>query len=82
MGDYPRDWPEELSVAPQRPARKANAARRSPTIDVLELGAGKPGGRKRKRQTDGEEHQPERYRGSHRREAVRPRRMGAVSACL
>jgi len=46
--------------------------------DALELGAGKPDGRKRERQTEGEKHQPERCG----RKAVRPRRMGAVPACL
>jgi len=50
--------------------------------DVLELGAGKPDGRKRECQAEGEEHQAQNCGRSHRKEAVRPRRMGAVSACF
>lgn len=50
--------------------------------DALELGAGKPDGRKRECQAEGEEHQAQSCGRSYLKEAVRPRRMGAVSACF
>ena len=41
--------------------------------DALELGAGKPDGRKRECQAEGEEHQAQSCGRSHQKEAVRPR---------